>query len=178
MTKLRKAGVWRRFLMLCTVGVLCVAVFSGCQTQKQTGEPVLLVNYYCATAAAADGGDSLEYALYEAQQPDRVWLHVYVGQGEEETCTRYLVPRSALEEALAVIRGGDFASWNESDGIALDGARTVCRFRTENGDYIRVSTDHMPENGKEQLDAVGNTLAAYICEQYLFEEQTVRRREK
>ena len=47
------------------------------------------------------------------------------------------------------------------NGISIDGARKVCEYWDGEG-YIRVSTDHMPEDGEETLDTLYELVISYV----------------
>lgn len=45
-------------------------------------------------------------------------------------------------------------------GISIGSAKKVCKFWDGEG-YIRVSTDHMPEDGEETLDTLFELVKSY-----------------
>ena len=124
----------------------------------------MLVDYYCK----AEGGGHYELVLYAAEDAAKAKLCVYSKEDETaaEECTEYIVPYKAAERCFELIKDNDLDSWNSmTDYTAIDGALTVCRYY-DSGEYIRVSTEQMPHNGREILDSIGAVMAEYAAEDY------------
>ena len=159
-------------MMILLLGGMMMFNLFGCKAQSKPyafdGEQdVMLVDYYTATLGT-DGYDShSEMALY-SYSDTQVKLSVYNGaEGEEETREDYLVPTSVVDECYRAIDSGDFRNWSKlKNTTALDGGRTAVKFR-DGDDYIRVSTDDMPEDGERLLDQVGIVMRGYVIEEYL-----------
>jgi len=80
--------------------------------------------------------------------------------------TAYLVPVQAAEDVFAAIRRNKMADWNaKKDDVSIRGAVFVCRFPKGNG-YECVSSEHMPEDGKNAFQEVRSALAAYCKDEY------------
>ena len=123
---------------------------------------VLLLDCYRATVAT-DGGDGYhELVITTTDDPEQVRLDEHIKEeGEEETCRSCCIPFSAAQEFLSFVDDHGLAEWNDiENGISIDGAKKVCKFRDGTG-YIRVSTDRMPENGEETLDALFELVKSY-----------------
>ena len=165
---------WAVAVML-TGGLLAMS-FSGCkngdpkpETAASEPEPgVMLVDYYDAVVGT-DGGDRhTECVLYTYDQANcRLSVFVQDSPEEPETETVYLVPAEARQRAYEAINDAGLKSWVDlDDGVALDGRRTVVKFKDGDG-YVRCSTDNMPEDGERLLDSVGAVLRGYAKEEYL-----------
>ena len=130
-------------------------------------EGEILVDYYCAASATDGGDDHIEYVLYRYTD-DEAKLSVFRrDEGEPETEEKYIVPYTAVEECYALIEQYRFDEWAKlSDPVSIDGAKKVLRYCTLDGGSIRVSTEAMPDGGEEQIDAVGDVIAAYIRDGY------------
>ncbi len=130
-------------------------------------EEEMLMDYYAAAAATVGGDGYYEIVLYTCDRPGFLYLTVYTkNESGEETEISYFVPSEVLDKCMAVIRESGMPSWNERDDtVGLDGVKLVCKFK-DGDEYIRVSSDEMPPDGKKDFDAVRDILQAYIREEY------------
>ncbi|MBR0303227.1 MAG: hypothetical protein IJQ80_05210 [Clostridia bacterium] len=129
----------------------------------------ILVDYYIGTVGT-DGGDSyrelvLSYIdFYQA----KLEVITYSAASGVETVTEYTVPYDAINMCFEAIDEEDFRSWADlEDYECLDGAITSLGYLDRDGEYIKVSTDKMPQDGESALDRVGAVLAEYIKNEYL-----------
>lgn len=128
---------------------------------------VMLVDYYTAVVGT-DGYDrSVEKVLYEYSDT-QAELTVYANSdGEEEVSESYLVPYEAVDRCYEIIRENKLSEWNDKyDGPALDGGVTAIRFKEDDGGYVRVSTDAMPDDGERIMDSIGGVMNEYIKDEY------------
>ena len=126
------------------------------------GEPdVMLLDCYRATVATVGGGYH-ELVITTTDDPEEVQLDEYIKEeGEEETCRSCYIQFSVAQEFLCFVDDYGLAEWNDMEnGISIDGARMVCKFWDGEG-HIRVSTDHMPEDGEETLDTLFELVKSY-----------------
>lgn len=124
---------------------------------------VLLVDYYYAVVGT-DGEDShIEYVLRDLGRGDKAQLDVYRGDEENpEVSTSYLIPYKAVTECYGMIDSAKMREWNDTaPDSAIDGAVTAVKFRDDDGSYIRVSTDKMPEDGTRSMDSIKVILQGY-----------------
>ena len=127
------------------------------------GEPdVMLLDYYRATVATVGGSGYHELVITTTDDPEEVRLDEYIKEeGEEETCRSCYIPFSVAQEFLYFVDDYGLAEWNDMEnGISIDGARKACEFWDGEG-HIRVSTDHMPEDGEETLDTLFELVKSY-----------------
>lgn len=127
-------------------------------------QDVMLIDYYSATVATVGGDRSYEAVLYEYSDTEAklVIYQTYPGDEEEHSDT-YIVPCEAVERCYKLIEENKLAEWNEIYPDApLTGAVTVCKFRGADGEYVRVSTDAMPDNGRGILDSIGAVMGSYV----------------
>ena len=149
-------------------GLLC-----GCSAQKNNAEhrdkneiseeEVMLLNYYRATNAAVDGDEYYEIAVYSCDVADCVKLCVYEKEeGGGEICTEYIVADTVVSKCMALTEKYNLSEWeNSKNATSADGALVVVKYK--DGDkYVRVSTEHMPQNGMEILQEIANAISAYI----------------
>ena len=131
---------------------------------------VLLLDSYRATTGT-DGGDGYDEISVFGYDKDHVTLAVYHQQGEEsETETRYLVPYEVVDKCYAVIEKYKMRSWKTlTDTIAYDGVKMVCKFK-DGSEYVRVTSDKMPENGAKAFGEVEAVLNSYVRDEYIIEE--------
>lgn len=131
----------------------------------ETEPGVILIDYCRKDEAVEEGGSFYEIVLYSSDD-DTDRLSVYRSIDDDKG-TGYLVPHEASELCYDIIYGNDIGSWNSMEEyVSLDGAVTSCKYR-EGGDYIRVSTDHMPENGENVLMQIEKLLSGYMVDEYL-----------
>ena len=133
----------------------------------EADEPQMLVDYYTAVVATVGGDHSLERVLY-AFSDEQAKLVVYTkADGEEEESESYLVPIEAVRKCYEIIRENELGQWNDRyDGPAMTGAVTVVKFREDDGSYVRVSTDAMPDDGEAIMDSIGSVMAGYAVDAY------------
>ena len=114
---------------------------------------VMLIDCYRATTATADGGGYHELVVTTTEDPEQVRLDEYIKEeGGEETCTTVYIPYQVADEFLWLIEAYGLTEWNDmEDAVSLDGAKKVCKF-WDGETHIRISTEHMPEDGEETLD--------------------------
>ena len=114
---------------------------------------VMLIDCYWETAATVGGDGHHELVVTTTEDPKQVRLDEYIKEeGGEETCTTFYIPYQVADECLWIIEAYDLAEWNDmEDAVSLDGAKKVCKF-WDGETHIRVSTEHMPEDGEKTLD--------------------------
>ena len=124
--------------------------------------PVMLVDYYEATVATVGGDMYEELILFANGTKSVVYIDVYSGDESGKTYQRYDVAPEVVDECLAVIEESDFREWNENlDYSGITGGYYVVSFR-DGSSYTRVTSEHMPENGKELFLSVGSVLRNYV----------------
>ena len=75
-----------------------------------------------------------------------------------------------LPDCLEIAEEYGMRDWNgNDDSEALDGVRIVCKFR-DGEETIRVSSEQMPENGEQALEAMRAMLADCLREEFLLSE--------
>ena len=127
------------------------------------GEPDVMLLDYCRATVATVGGGYHELVITTTDDPEEVRLDEFIKEeGEEENCRSWYIPFSAAQEILDFVDAYGLAEWNDMEnGISIDGARKVCEYWDGEG-YIRVSTDHMPEDGEETLDTLYELVISYV----------------
>lgn len=123
---------------------------------------VMLIDCYWETAATVGGDGHHEFVVTTTDDPEQVRLDEYIKEeGGEETCTTFYIPYQVADECLWITEAYGLAEWNDmEDAVSLDGAKKVCKF-WDGETHIRVSTEHMPEDGEEKLDTLFELLESY-----------------
>lgn len=104
-----------------------------------------------------------ELVLYKHTDAEARLVRCEDGGLDTECVTEYLVPIEAAYEALTVIADTDMRGWNRrTDTVGICGMSYVCRFRTADGGYVRVSSEQMPEDGVSAFTAVRGSMARLI----------------
>ena len=139
---------------------------------EQGEEDIMLIDYYRATVATVGGDGYDEYVLYRYSDTEAK-LSVFSKHygDEEESRTDYIVPYEAVKKCYELIEEKQFRGWKDrKDTYGITGAFVAVKFREDDGSYVRVSSESMPDGGREDMDAVGGLLAEYMKEEYKFKE--------
>ncbi len=121
----------------------------------------MLADYYERAAGTADEQPYYELVLY-TQDADHLLLEQYENGGtDRETVTQYTVAKDVFAQVMDAVKTYDLAKWNETGSESADGVYRVIKYY-DNGTYIRVSTDRMPEDGLSAFDAVKQVLTAAV----------------
>ena len=140
--------------------------------EPPVAEPVMMIDYYEATVATVGGDGYYEIVLSYVPHSSLLYLDVYSGgDGLEETSRRYSVPDEITDECYKIIDECNFRDWNANpDYYGITGAYYVCSFLDGDNGYIRVSSDHMPDNGRDLFMKIGAALGKYATDEYLCED--------
>lgn len=173
--------VWKIAAIMLPVFVV-MAVLTACGTRNkhiENGEEsvkyeapvelpekddVMVLDYFEGTQGTEDRSYE-ELVLYTTDDPTVLLLRHYAADAEgKETVTEYRVSCHAAEICYTIMENYDMRHWEEMDDtVTLDGVLRSCKFY-ENGDYFRVSTEQMPENGETGLDEIRLTLQDYMIQ--------------
>lgn len=172
------SGISRKLILLTAVMIM-LGLF-GCNKTKKLdindfkgSQPnTMLADYYERAAGTEEKQPYYELVMY-TNSDSQVLLEEYRnGDTDEEELYRYFVPAEAAQEVFNVIRETGMDEWNsrEKDMTALDGMAYVVKFPDGKGDYQRVTSDHMPEDGNRAFGTVKVTMSKYLKDEYLTEE--------
>lgn len=131
-------------------------------------DDIMLIDYFHKTIATV-GGDGYYEIVLCYYSDTKVKLSVYERyEGyDKEYCKNYIVPYEVADKCYEIIKKNKLREWNKRyDDLGIDGSVTVCKFRDDDGTYTRVSTDAMPDNGKDILGQIRQTMESYIKEEY------------
>ena len=170
MTKLLKVIVLMSLcLMLAGCGAEEVAVISE-DTEPEVStltEPAspedcianenMVFDYYEAVVATVGGNESTEYVLYKYTDTQMVLARYTKEEDSEEKMDYRLVPSSVLDDCMAKVKKYKMSKWK--DGRGLNGMRYVVKFM-DKGEMLRVSSDDMPEDGREAFYAIRGVLVS------------------
>lgn len=127
---------------------------------------VKLISSYRGSVALPSG-DHYDEIVAESYSADQVKLTVYHSEDGKEDFKTYLVPHSAVDECYEMIDFYGMRDWNSrTDTDSLEGARLECEF-LDGGGYTTVTSDKMPENGKEAFGSIESILKSYVKDEYL-----------
>ena len=131
----------------------------------------LLVDYYNETVATVGGDGYLEMTL-TYYDPVEAKLSVYEKDlpDGEESCVEYLVPYEAVDRCMNVLNEEDMYSWDDEEGSGMTGAVIVCKFRDEDGNILRFTSENIPENGEREFEKVRSIMTEYLKEEYKTED--------
>lgn len=129
-------------------------------------EKTLLFDYYSAPAAVVGDAEYHEMTLNRGSD-GLLYLNTYSGSSTYGTTTSheaYPVPDALLDEALNVVEKYGMANWNDQAGVGLCGAILVVKFPDEYGNLMRVSTEHMPDDGQKAFGEIAGVLGGALPE--------------
>ena len=136
-------------------------------TAAEIEEHVILIDYFERVVGTPEEQPYFEMVL-SAYSETELLLDIYTeGDTPQEEKKSYIVPLSAYTDAAAVFTKHGMKTWNDRDDCyGITGKYYVCNIKV--GDqYIRVTSEHMPEDGKDAFYAVQSALQAYAKPAYL-----------
>ena len=127
------------------------------------GQQVMLVEYSKQTVATVGGDGFAKTILYQNTDGSCEVHFVSSNDGDEkETRTAYSVDSAVIGEVYDIINSSSMSAWNgKYSGTGLDGAVYSLTFRTNDGGYVRASSDNMPEDGISIMDSVCSVMESY-----------------
>jgi len=128
-------------------------------------EGTLLFDYYNAPVAIV--GEAFYDEITVNESEGMYFINVYSGSSTEGTTTShsaYWAPDGLMDELMRAVKKHKMAKWNDRDGVGMTGAVTVVKFRGDDGDYIRVTTEHMPEDGQSAFNEIYSILRDALSE--------------
>ena len=133
-------------------------------------EGKMLIDYYTAVVGT-NGGDRHYELVLSTYRDGLEKLEVFEGDdfegGKPETCTTYIVPSEASSRCYRIIEDSRMRVWNNKYGdSALCGGVTAVKFLDDDGTYIRVSTDKMPDDGESKMGQIRAVLSGYLKDEY------------
>lgn len=163
-----------RFLTLVTAVMILFSLF-GCnkneqfdmETYKGAEKNTLLLDYYERVVGTPEEQPYYELVLYTYSDTQALLEEYADGGTDHETVTRYLVPIEAAQEMLTAVKDSGMVNWNKHEGVAISGMAYVCKFPDGKDDYIRVSSDNMPEDGTRAFGKVCSAMRKWTKEEYL-----------
>lgn len=130
-------------------------------------EQVMLIDYYSAVVATV-GGDGYDETVLYQNKDGSCEIHYFskYESDEEESHRVYRADPEVIEAAYDIINKNDMASWNEKyDGPGLDGGYYSLKFRNNEGEYVKVSSDSMPEDGINLMGEVAVCMDTHAIEE-------------
>ena len=123
-------------------------------------EGKLLLDYY--TAPEAIVGESIyQEKTVNLGSDGNMYLNVYSGSrtyGTTDSHTAYPFSEERLTEIMEFIEENDLEHWNDGDYFGITGVITVVKFRNAEDELIRVSSEHMPDNGKRIMTEIASMM--------------------
>ncbi len=128
----------------------------------------ILIDCFERTVGTPEEQPYDEIVLYE-YDASRLLLEAYHNGGTpNEQRIQYLIPKEAYENVMQVIRKSGMKKWNQTDNLpGMTGFYFVCQFR-DGDEFIRVTSEHMPDDGKEIYRNVSSALGQYAADSYRY----------
>lgn len=130
------------------------------------GDKVMLIDY-CKKTVATVGGDGYRETVLYQNRDGTCEVHYYSKfvYDEVESHSGYTVDSKVIEDAYAIINRHAIVTWNDRKfGSGPDGAVYILKFRGNNGEYTRVTSNNCPENGISVMSDVVACLRDYADE--------------
>ncbi|MCR4611605.1 MAG: hypothetical protein K5644_06875 [Lachnospiraceae bacterium] len=134
-------------------------------TVAEGEERIMLVDY-CHKTVGTNGGDGYNETVLYYTKDGKCEVH-YFSQYEYEgemSHSIYEVDNKVIEDVYKILRELDMASWNEkykNSKYVITGAAYVVKFRLNDGEYVRVTSDNMPEDGIRKAYNIAACLDEY-----------------
>ena len=130
------------------------------------GEDKIMLVDYCDRTCGTNGGDGYKETVLYYTKDGKCEVHYYreYEDEEEKTHTYTVVDNSIIDDVYKALRSRHFASWNilyKNSPYVITGGAESLKFRDSNGEYIRVSSEHMPEDGMKQMTEIQMLMAGY-----------------
>ena len=150
------------------IRVLSLGFCLGGAPAFASDEKVMLFDYYERMVGTEEQMPYTERVLYPYND-DLLLMQCYLNGGmPDEKVVEYLVPRSVLDELMEIVRKFDMKKWNNRDDTdSIEGEIFVCKFRDEDGAFVRVSSECMPSDGSMAFSEVARSLVRYANENNL-----------
>lgn len=164
MRETRKDSVQKLRSALALLTAMLTCLLFGCAADGYAvPEEGMLFDFY--TAPAATAGEAIYREITIEKAADDYFLHVYSGDRSRGTTTShesYKTTPSALTDVMDIVQKRGMKRWNGKQGISLTGSVTVVKFYDAGGNVIRVSTEHMPEDGELAFSMIAGILDEYL----------------
>lgn len=132
---------------------------------SNTGEkPVMLIDF-CYRVVGTVGGNRYEETVLYQNADGTCEVHYFSGQDDDpgKEHSAYKAPGSIVKEAYDIINENKIAGWNDCDySVGPDGVDYSLKFLGSDGEYIRVSSGHMPEDGIRIMERVASCIGSCI----------------
>lgn len=147
-----------KFIALLLSLLLGLFSFSAEEPSVPGNEQQLLADYYEATVATVGGDHYSEMVLYRnANGSYEIDLFTKF-EDEPEICSVYPADETYYDAIVSVVKENGIDKWNDTKYVAgLTGKEYAFRFYLD-GEYYRVTSDNMPDDGLTALAAIRNVL--------------------
>lgn len=159
----------KRIISILLTGLMVVGMF-GCSKKPEqiTDIPaspeeamtdVNLVFYYYEAVTGTVGGDcSKSYRLYKYNGTELVLSTEEHDTDGNVTSNYRLVPASTLDDCIKVVKKYKMGKGKWINGIGITGGYRSAGFYKKD-EWIKVTSDNMPDNGQEAFSAIHKILA-------------------
>lgn len=121
--------------------------------EDYTADENILFEYYEATSGTVDGDEYVMFVLYGYSDTELILVRKSGYSGDNDTLDYCFADISLLDDCMALTKKYKMDSKKWKDGNGLRGKEYSVVF-LKDGELKKVSSDHMPDNGKEAFDSV------------------------
>lgn len=138
------------------------------KTYIGAGKRIMLADYFEQTVGTPMEMPYYELVLYTHSDSHALLEQYTDGGTEAEMLTMYLVPIEDAQRVMDAIRESGMSDWPLRNDLAgLCGKLYVCKFPDGSGGYMRISSEAMPQDGREAFGRVLSAIGACRKEEYL-----------
>ncbi len=118
-----------------------------------------MVFYYSEeVVATVDGNGYTEYKIYKYTNSEVILFKRSKEPGEESKADYRIVPSSVLDDCMKQVKKYKMGKGKWLDGDGIVGKVFETGF-IQDGEYIQVSSSHMPDNGTKAFDSIEKILS-------------------
>ncbi len=133
------------------------------------GEDKIMLVDYMRRTVGTNGGDGYRETVLYCTKDGNCEVHYYskYDYDEAESHEQHEADKGVVEDVYNVIKKADMASWNDKykdSTNVICGAAYIVKFRDGHGDYIRVSSECMPDDGIELMGGVATVLNRHVMD--------------
>ncbi len=128
--------------------------------------PEMLFDYFSRPEGVEDGVGYCEYVVTGLSDDEVLLDHYTAGLSDGiERRTSYRVPAELYSRLTKVVSlSGMKKRERRKDCHGITGRSYVCKYRTADGAYVRVTSDRMPPDGESAFAEIGRIFDEYLLD--------------
>ena len=130
-------------------------------------DKIMLVDYVSKTVGTNGGDGYWETVLYLTKNGDyEVHYYSKYEYEPEESHEKHPADAGVLEDVYKIIKNANMASWDKykNSTNVITGGAYIVKFRDGHGNYIRVTSECMPDDGIKLMGAVAACMNRHVMD--------------